>query len=120
MLPVLHSDAAGIDIGAEEIYVAVPADRAEHSVRSFGSFTRDLHDLCDWLRDCKVRTVAMESTGVYWIALFQLLETRGFEVFLVNASHVKNVPGRKSDVSDCQHRHLRIGRKGRNFPVADY
>ena len=102
MLPVLHADAAGIDIGAEEIYVAVPPDRAEHSVRSFGTFTRDLHDLCDWLGDCKVRTVAMESTGVYWIALFQLLETRGFEVFLVNASHVKNVPGRKSDVSDCQ------------------
>lgn len=102
MLPVLHPDAAGIDIGAEEIYVAVPPDRAEHSVRSFGTFTRDLHDLCDWLGHCKVRTVAMESTGVYWIALFQLLETRGFEVFLVNASHVKNVPGRKSDVADCQ------------------
>lgn len=102
MLPVLHPDAAGIDIGAEEIYVAVPPDRAEHSVRSFGTFTRDLHDLCDWLGNCKVRTVAMESTGVYWIALFQLLETRGFEVFLVNASHVKNVPGRKSDVADCQ------------------
>jgi hypothetical protein len=102
MLPVRHPDAAGIDIGAEEIYVAVPPDRAEHSVRSFGTFTRDLDDLCDWLDICKVRTVAMESTGVYWIALFQLLETRGFEVFLVNASHVKNVPGRKSDVSDCQ------------------
>jgi len=102
MLPVLHPDAAGIDVGAEEMYVAVPPDRAEHSVRSFGTFTRDLHDLCDWLSDCKIRTVAMESTGVYWIALFQLLETRGFEVFLVNASHVKNVPGRKSDVSDCQ------------------
>jgi hypothetical protein len=65
MLPVLHPDAAGIDVGAEEMYVAVPPDRAEHSVRSFGTFTRDLHDLCDWLSDCKIRTIAMESTGVY-------------------------------------------------------
>jgi transposase len=102
MLPVLHPDAAGIDIGAEEMFVAVPPDRDSDSVRSFGTFTRDLHELCDWLRSCSIRTVAMESTGVYWIPVFQLLETRGFEVFLVNASHVKNVPGRKSDVSDCQ------------------
>jgi len=71
-------------------------------VRSFGSFTRDLHELADWLQECRVRTVAMESTGVYWIPLYQILETRGFQVFLVNAQHVKNVPGRKSDVSDCQ------------------
>lgn len=102
LLPVLHPDAAGIDVGAEEVYVAVPPDRTKKSVRSFGTFTRDLRDLCDWLHNCGVRTVAMESTGVYWIALFQMLETCGFEVFLVNASHVKNVPGRKSDVSDCQ------------------
>jgi transposase len=102
MLPVLHPDAAGIDIGAEEMFVAVPPDRDSDSVRSFGTFTRDLHELCDWLRSCSIRTVAMESTGVYWIPVFQILETRGFEVFLVNASHVKNVPGRKSDVSDCQ------------------
>jgi transposase len=102
MLPVLHADAAGIDIGAEEIFVAVPADRSNESVRSFGSFTRDLHELADWLQECHVRTVAMESTGVYWIPLFQILETRGLQVFLVNAQHVKNVPGRKSDVSDCQ------------------
>jgi transposase len=102
MLPVMHADAAGIDIGAEEIFVAVPAERAEESVRSFGTFTRDLHELADWLQFCGVRTVAMESTGVYWIPLYQILETRGFQVFLVNAQHVKNVPGRKSDVSDCQ------------------
>ena len=102
MLPVLHPDAAGIDIGAQEMFVAVPPDRDADSVRSFGTFTRDLHELCDWLRSCSIRTVAMESTGVYWIPVFQLLETQGFEVFLVNASHVKNVPGRKSDVSDCQ------------------
>ena len=102
MLPVLHADAAGMDIGAEEIFVAVPPDRATDPVRSFDTFTRDLHDLADWLRQCGVRTVAMESTGVYWIPVYQILETRGFEVFLVNAQHVKNVPGRKSDVSDCQ------------------
>ena len=102
MLPVLHADAAGIDIGAEEIFVAVPANRSAESVRSFGSFTRDLHELADWLQECRVRTVAMESTGVYWIPLYQILETCGFRVFLVNAQHVKNVPGRKSNVSDCQ------------------
>lgn len=102
MLPMLHPDAAGIDIGAEEVFVAVPADRAIESVRSFGTFTRDLYDVADWLQSCRVRTVAMESTSIYWIPLFQILETRGFEVFLVNAQHVKNVPGRKSDVSDCQ------------------
>jgi transposase len=102
LLPVLHADAAGVDIGAEEIFVAVPADRVSESVQSFGTFTRDLHSLADWLQACHVRTVAMESTGVYWIPLYQVLETRGFPVFLVNAQHVKNVPGRKSDVSDCQ------------------
>jgi transposase len=102
MLPVMHPDAAGVDIGAEEIFVAVPADRDVESVRSFDTFTRDLHQLADWLQSCRVRTVAMESTGVYWIPLYQILETRGFQVFLVNAQHIKNVPGRKSDVSDCQ------------------
>src|SRR4051794_18507624 len=102
MLPVLHPDAAGIDVGAEELFVAVPPDRTPEAVRSFETFTRDLHELADWLESCGVRTVATESTGVYWIPVFQILETRGFEVFLVNAQHVKNVPGRKSDVSDCQ------------------
>lgn len=102
MLPLLHPDAAGIDIGAEEMFVAVPADRATESVRSFATFTRDLHQLADWLQACGVTTVAMESTGVYWIPLYQILERRGLQVFLVNAQYVKNVPGRKSDVSDCQ------------------
>ena len=103
MLPVLHPDAAGVDIGAEEIYVAVAPDRDAEPVRSFeGTFTRDLHQLAEWLRQCRIRTVAMESTGVYWIPLYQILEARGFQVFLVNARHIKNVPGRKSDVSDCQ------------------
>jgi transposase len=99
---VLEPDAAGIDIGAEEIYVAVPPDRDEESVRMFSSFTCDLHALADWLQQCRIRTVAMESTGVYWIPLFQILEARGLEVYLVNAHYLKSVPGRKSDVSDCQ------------------
>lgn len=101
-LPIMRPDAAGIDIGATEIFVAVPADRATENVRSFPTFTQDLYSLAEWLRSCGVRTVAMESTGVYWIPLFQILEDRGFEVCLVNARHVKNVPGRRTDVSDCQ------------------
>jgi transposase len=101
-LPILHPDAAGIDIGSNKIFVAVPAERDPESVRSFSTFTRDLYDLADWLQQCRIKSVAMESTSVYWIPLYQILETRGFEVFLVNAQHVKNVPGRKTDVSDCQ------------------
>jgi transposase len=99
---VLEPDAAGIDIGAEEIYVAVPPDRDDRATRRFTSFTCDLHALADWLQQCCIRTVAMESTGVYWIPLFQILEQRGLEVYLVNAHYLKSVPGRKSDVSDCQ------------------
>lgn len=99
---VFQPDSAGVDIGATELFVAVPPDRAEESVRSFSTFTEDLHALADWLAACRIKTIAMESTGVYWIPVFQILETRGFEVCLVNARHVKNVPGRKSDVLDCQ------------------
>src|SRR5215831_15089389 len=102
MLPVMRPDAAGIDIGATEVFVAVPADRDTENVRSFPTFTQDLYTLADWLKQCGVKTVAMESTGVYWIPLFQILEDRGMEVCLVNARHVKNVPGRRTDVSDCQ------------------
>jgi len=101
-LPVLRPDAAGVDIGAEEIFVAVPADRDSEPVRRFATFTQDLNALADWLTACHIHTVAMESTGVYWIPLHQILEGRGFEVYLVNAQYVRNVPGRKSDVSDCQ------------------
>src|SRR5690606_40138523 len=93
-LPILqriNPDVAGIDCGASEHYVAVPTDRDEESVRSFPTFTRDLHRLADWLQKCGVRSVAMEATGVYWIPLYELLEKRGFEVLLVNARHVKNV-----------------------------
>lgn len=98
----MRPNAGGIDVGATEIFVAVPADRDKDSVRSFPTFTQDLHELADWLRQCRVDTVAMESTGVYWIPLFQILEARGIEVHLVNAQHVHHVPGRKSDVLDCQ------------------
>ena len=101
-LPVMRPDAAGIDVGATEIYVAVPADRTTDNVRSFPTFTQDLYALADWLVGLGIQTVAMESTGVYWIPLFQILEARGIEVCLVNARHVKNVPGRRTDVCDCQ------------------
>ena len=100
--PVVEPDAAGIDVGATAMYVAVPADRDSQPVRRFATFTGDLLALAGWLQSCRIQTVAMESTGVYWIPLFHILEERGFEVSLVNARHVKNVPGRKSDVSDCQ------------------
>ena len=99
-LPVLKPNAAGIDIAAQVIFVAVPEDRATVPVRSFGTFTQDLNAIAAWLKECGVETVAMESTGVYWIPLFQILEAQGFEVFLVNARYVKNVPGHKSDVAD--------------------
>jgi transposase len=101
-LESINANAAGIDIGSQNHWVCVPAECAVENVRSFGSFTADLYALADWLQECQVETVAMESTGVYWIALFQILETRGFEVKLVNAHHVKTLPGRKSDVLDCQ------------------
>jgi transposase len=101
-LPEMRPNAGGVDVGATEIFVAVPADRDPDSVRSFPTFTEDLYKLADWLKQCRVDTVAMESTGVYWIPLFQILEARGIEVHLVNAQHVRHVPGRKSDVLDCQ------------------
>lgn len=100
--PVVQANAAGIDLGATLHFVAVPPDRDPEPVRSFGTLTGDLHALADWLAACKVTTVAMEATGVYWIPLFQILEARGLEVCLVNARHVKNVPARKTDVQDCQ------------------
>ncbi len=101
-LTITHPNAAGIDIGSASHYVAVSPDRDDEPVREFASFTDDLNALADWLEACGVDTVAMESTGVYWIPLFELLESRGFTVLLVNARHVKNVSGRKSDVLDCQ------------------
>ena len=101
-LSITHPNAAGIDIGSASHYVAVPPDRDDMPVREFPGFTADLVALADWLVHCGVDTVAMESTGVYWIPVYELLEARGLTVLLVNARHVKNVSGRKSDVLDCQ------------------
>jgi transposase len=101
-LTITNPDAAGIDIGSQIHYVAVPEGRAEVSVRSFGAYTAQLDELAQWLKDWRIKTVAMESTGVYWIPLYQKLEEAGFEVLLVDARQAKHVPGRKSDVQDCQ------------------
>src|SRR5215467_4420205 len=101
-LEVVHPCAAGIDVGNEAHYVAVRPDRDLQPVRRFECFTADLHRLADWLQNCGVKTVAMQSTGVYWIPLYDILEDSGFEVFLVNARHTKNLPGRKSDVQESQ------------------
>lgn len=101
-LTITYPNAAGIDIGSASHFVAVPPDRDDEPVREFPSFTSDLEALANWLQTCGIDIVAMESTGVYWIPLFELLESRGFTVLLVNARHVKNVSGRKSDVLDCQ------------------
>lgn len=101
-LIVIQPNSAGIDIGASEIYVAVPGDRSDEPVRRFDTFTDDLHDAAKWLKECGIDSIAMESTGVYWIPVFQILDAYDFDVVLVNARHVKNVPGRKTDVQDCQ------------------
>ena len=101
-IEAINPNAAGIDIGSERHYVAVPADRSEEPVRNFGCYTPDLHEMADWLQECGVTTVAMESTGVYWIPAFQVLKERGFDVKLADVRHMKNVPGRKTDVVDCQ------------------
>lgn len=100
--PVLYPNAAGIDIASKEHYVAVPANSDPNPVRCFGSFTEDLRAIAEWLTQCNVNTVAMEATGIYWISLFLILEEAGFEVVLVNAKHVKNVRGKKTDMSDAE------------------
>jgi transposase len=101
-LEVVHPDAAGIDIGNESHYVAVPPTRDSESVRRFGCTTAELKEMADWLKQCGIRTVAMQSTGVYWIAVYDILEEVGLEVYLVNARETKNLPGRKSDVQESQ------------------
>jgi transposase len=101
-MPLLHPNAAAIDVGATMHMAAVRADHAPEPVRSFGTFTADLHRLIDWFTQCGVETVVMESTSVYWIPVFELLDARGFTVCLVNARDAKHVPGRKTDVSDAQ------------------
>src|SRR6476659_6932542 len=98
----VHPRAAGLDIGSETIVAAVPPDRDDQAVRAFATFTPDLHALVAWLLECGITTVAMESTGVYWIAIYELLEQAGITCYLVNAQHVKTVPGRKSDWNDAQ------------------
>src|SRR5271166_953776 len=101
-MPMVHPNAAAIDVGATMHMAAVRADRTPEPVRSFGTFTADLHRLVDWFAECGVETVVMESTSVYWIPIFELLDAREFTVFLVNARDAKHVPGRKTDVSDAQ------------------
>jgi transposase len=101
-IEIVHPNAAGLDIGSREIWACVPPNREGDTVQVFGTFTPDLHRLANWLVTYGVDTVAMESTGVYWIPIFEILEARGVKVCLVNARNMKNVPGRKSDVQDCQ------------------
>ena len=101
-LEVVHPDAAGIDIGNEVHYVAVPPNRSSEAVRRFGCTTAELRAMADWLKQCGIQTVAMQSTGVYWIAVFDILEEAGLDVYLVNARETKNLPGRKSDVQESQ------------------
>ncbi len=101
-LEIVHPNAAGIDIGNAAHYVAVPPDRDRQAVRRFECFTEDLKKMADWLIQCGIDTVAMQSTGVYWLPAYEILTERGLRVFLVNAAHTKNLPGRKSDVQECQ------------------
>ena len=101
-LEQINCNAAGIDVGSDAHWVAVPQDRDEQPVQCFGALTADLYALAAWLRQCQIATVVMESTGVYWIALFEVLEERGFDVKLVDAHYARQVPGRKTDVKDGQ------------------
>jgi transposase len=101
-LPLIEPNAAGLDIGSTEIWVCVPADRTETPVRRYGTYTPDLHQLADWLVSCRIASVALEATGVYWLPVFEILEARGLQVYLLNPHQLKHVPGRKSDVQDCQ------------------
>jgi transposase len=101
-LHVVHPNAAGIDIGNESHYVAVPPDRDAEPVRQFACFTEALQRMATWLKSCGIDTVAMQSTGVYWLPVYEILTEEGLQVFLVNARHTKNLPGRKTDVQECQ------------------
>ena len=101
-LEVVHPDAAGIDIGNESHYVAVPSTRDSQPVRRFGCTTAELQAMADWLKQCEIRTIALQSTGVYWVSVYDILQEAGFEVYLVNARETKNLPGRKTDVQESQ------------------
>jgi transposase len=101
-LPPLNVNAAGIDVGSAEHHVAVPPDRDAEPVQSFGSFTADLHRMARWLKDCRIQTVVMQATGVYWTSLYDVLQSHGLEVNVAHAQHTKTLPGRKTDVQECQ------------------
>jgi len=101
-LDIVHPNAAGIDIGGSEHWVAINPEVDQQPVRCFDCFTADLQQMADWLIERGVRSVAMQSTGVYWIPVFEILQQGGLEVYLVNARHTKNLPGRKSDIAECQ------------------
>ena len=101
-LRIVHPNAGGIDVGNESHFAAVPADRDAQPVQEFGSWTADLHRMGKWLQSCRIDTVAVQATGVYWIPLYDILREHGIRVVLVNAQHTKNVPGRKSDVQESQ------------------
>jgi transposase len=101
-LEVVHPHAAGIDIGGSEHWVAISPERDEEPVRRFDCFTADVEQMADWLVDRGIRSVAMQSTGVYWMPVFEILQQHGLQVYLVNARHTKNLPGRKSDIAECQ------------------
>lgn len=101
-LRIVHPDAAGIDVGSRKHYVAVPPDRDPEPVRCFGCLTPDLQSLARWLVRCRIKTIALEATGVYWVPVVQVLGEYGLEVYLVDARQAKNLPGRKTDVKDCQ------------------
>ncbi|HXY77752.1 MAG TPA: IS110 family transposase [Candidatus Acidoferrales bacterium] len=101
-MEVLRPHAAGIDVGNAEHYAAVPPGRSDPSVQTFGSFTADLHRMAKWLQDCHIESVVMQATGVYWMGLYQVLESYGFEVYVVNAKYTRTLPGRKTDVLECQ------------------
>ena len=101
-LEIVNRNVAGIDVGNESHYVAVAPGRDPQPVREFGSWTADLERMAEWLKACGVEMVVMQSTGVYWMALYDILEARKFKVCLTNARHTKNLPGRKSDVQESQ------------------
>jgi transposase len=112
-LQLINLYAAGIDIGADRHYVAVSPTASEHPVREFSVFTKDLYAIADWLGGCGVKSVAVESTGVYWVPLFEVLDERGFEVKLVDARKVKNVSGRKGRCCRVERKRAAIGRRKR-------
>lgn len=101
-LPVIETNAAGLDLASEELWACVPADRDPAPVRRFGTCTPDLEQLAAWLQQCGVTSVAMEATGIYWVPVFEVLEAQGLQVWVINPHQLKQVPGRKSDVKDCQ------------------